>query len=44
VISILLVLLALHTLQEALRGEEIKEDIKTIAKNIQVSAPEVELI
>lgn len=44
VISILLVLLALHTLQEALRGEEIKEDIKTIAQNVQVSDPEVELI
>ncbi len=44
VISILLLLLALHTLQEALRGEEVKEDIKTISKNVQVSDPEVELI
>jgi hypothetical protein len=44
VISILLLLLALHTLQEALRGEEIKEDIKTITKNVQVPDPEVELI
>lgn len=44
VISILLMLLALHTLQEALRGEEIKEDIKTITKNVQVTDPEVELI
>jgi hypothetical protein len=44
VISILLLLLALHTLQDALRGEEVKEDIKTISKNVQVSDPEVELI
>ncbi len=44
VISILLMLLALHVLQEALRGEEIKEDIKTIAKHVQVADPEVELI
>ncbi len=44
VISILLMLLALHVLQEALRGEEIKEDIKAIAKNVQVVDPEVELI
>lgn len=44
VISILLMLLALHALQEALRGEEIKEDIKTITKNVQVTDPEVELI
>lgn len=44
VISLLLLLVALHVLQEALRGEEIKEDIKTIAKNVQVADPEVELI
>ena len=44
VISILLTLLALHALQEALRGEEIKEDIKTIAKNVQATDSEVELI
>lgn len=44
VISILLLLLALHVLQEALRGEEIKEDIKTITKNVLVPNPEVELI
>lgn len=44
VISILLFLLALHALQEALRGEEIKEDIKTITRNVLVADPEVELI
>lgn len=44
VISILLMLLALHVLQEALRGEEIKEDIKAIAKNVKVTDSEVELI
>ncbi|MDD4335268.1 MAG: hypothetical protein PHY77_06640 [Desulfotomaculaceae bacterium] len=44
VISILLMLLALHVLQEALRGEEIKEDIKTIAQNVQITDSEVGLI
>lgn len=44
VISILLFLLALHALQEALRGEEIKDDIKTITRNVLVADPEVELI
>lgn len=44
VISILLLLLALHALQDAVRGQEIKEDLKTISKNVLAPVSEVELI
>ncbi len=44
VISILLLLLAIHALQESIRGEEFKEDLKTIRQNVLAAAPETELI
>jgi hypothetical protein len=43
-ISLLLLLLALHALQDSLRGEEFKEDLKIISHNVLVAAPDVELI
>ncbi|MHB0976139.1 MAG: hypothetical protein ACYC1U_02965 [Candidatus Aquicultorales bacterium] len=43
-ISIILFLLAAHTLQEAVRGEEIRQDIKAFTKAISVPKIELELI
>lgn len=44
VISILLLLLALHALQESIRGEEFKDNFETIKQNVLAKAPETELI
>lgn len=44
VVSLLLLLVALHTLQEAIKGEEVKENLKTIRQNVLAGTPEVELI
>ncbi|HOV79925.1 MAG TPA: hypothetical protein PK728_07420 [Bacillota bacterium] len=44
VVSLLLLLLALHALQDAIRGEETRENLNIIRQNVLVGASEVELI
>jgi hypothetical protein len=44
VISFVLFLLAVHTLQEAIRGEEVRRDVKAVSQCVAAPEPEIEII